>query len=239
LFQYYHGDDFDVTIYYWIQDPNRLCTLNVTGAAGPDVDPVYLRTVIPGSTPGTVGNGYINVAAAVNAPRGLNRVYFTVFKSDGTMVGYYSVDPNSNRINNGQICMFGRRSSTECNNRQVERDVWRINNVDSDMIKSGETYTIYIIAEDSGAPRYSARDYLNIVPTGALATLDTRPSNTPRPPTNTPTATVFVTTAVPPPTNTPTNTVVPSTTSSPTNTVQVPTPTPLASPTDLGPIQGD
>ena len=254
-FNYYHGNDFDMTVYYRLftnaagGTESPLCTKNLSGLSGPDINYLLLNNNTTGE---------ISLVANPSAARGIKKVYFNVFNSANVLVHYHAEG-------SAPFCMFGDGSRFEsCNSRFINADQWTIDG------KSGGTpilkgdYTISIIVEDNRGTTYSTRLKLTInaqqartptasvtltptrtpgptntlAPTStrtqtATATRTTRPTDpfTQAPPTKSPTITE---TSVPPTITktpvTPTNTQPPTSTAT-TNPNLTPTPTRTRTPT--------
>ncbi|WP_298006141.1 PA14 domain-containing protein [Anaerolinea sp.] len=240
-FNYYHGDDFRWTVYYRVG--NLSCQATLTGVAGP--------TVTAQTVTGTGRRFSVRANVSVASGRSVNRVYFTVFNSAGQMVHYYST-------NSAPYCLFGR-SGSNCILMDPYVDKWNggtTNTTSDDILITNDTYTIHIIAEDSGVTIngskvgvYSTHITYTLNLQGATPTVTFTPTrtNTPRP-TNTPTNTATrtntptVTNTSPPtftPTRTntprPTDTPTPGPTNTPTRTrTPTPSPTKCLTPPDLG-----
>jgi hypothetical protein len=236
-FNYYHGADFELTLYYSLG--SQACQTTLRGVTGPTLNP---QRVNGGGQTFTV-----NANAAATAGRALERVDFTVFNSAGVMIHYLSTT-------SAPYCLFGRNGNN-CRYADPYISRWNAGTPGStadDIIIVPGTYRVSVIARDCGTTDCSASPMIGQYSTRAeyvftlVASTPTR-TNTPRPtntrtntpipptPTNTPTRT---NTPIPPTitrtptrTNTPTNTHIPSNTPTPTTgPTRTPTRTPSLTP---------
>jgi len=206
-YNFYHGDDFDLTVYYTIGGLD--CSLDVTGLRGPTLEAAY-RT-------GTSGKFNVEaLSTAAGSGRTMDRVWFGVYQN-GALI-HSQVDTTY------PYCMFDPGNTGSTCPTNLASYVW---NVSGKPVSAG-AYTVTIQAQDANSnwtnSAYNTRILYAFNVTTNLPTPVT-PSPTPVTPTNTPTNTATPVTPTP---VTPTNTATPK-----TPTAIIPTLTPSKTPTPV------
>ncbi|MBN1373593.1 MAG: pilus assembly protein [Anaerolineaceae bacterium] len=221
---YYHGDDFALTLHYRVSDLD--CTLDVTGVTGPAINVQRIDG----------NNGTFNLQANVTTNtewyRRNREVHFTVYR-DGVAV-HHETDISA------PYCLFDRNANPCPTNRSSY--VWNNGTSDSrdDLPVSDGNYVVYVVAADTGFSTTNNND--NFAGSYATRVRYDLALNVPLPSptlTNTPITPTATMTFTPSSTRTPTNTRTPTATRTNTPTTDpfitptftsTPTPTPTLTP---------
>ena len=229
-FNYYHGDDWRVTVYYRVGGLD--CQETVTGYPGPTFDPELI---------GSAGRFAVNAHTAGYDPATRNMLesritytYFTVLDAAGTFLHY-------TREGAAPWCIFGD-SGGNCTTKRIYVDKWSQGAV----IEPG-TYYLHLIGRDKSSAAYATHIIYTLIVQEANTPTVTRTSAPTRTRTITPLPSITRTitrtgTATTIPTRTVTRTItpIPSITRTPTRTRTLPpsaTPTLCQTPIEMGGCQ--